>query len=108
MGSIDSRSLVAGVSSSIVTSTDPAEDAKRTVVPGMVFTGAFWLEDVDGDGAVAEGVVDRPGVLVVEGVTELAGVGWDGVGATEPHPAKTTLTARAQVMPVNPANRSGT
>jgi hypothetical protein len=73
----------------------------------MIFTGAFWLEDVDGDGAVAEGVLDWPGVLVVEGVTEVAGVGWDGVGATELHPARTKLNARAQVMPVTPASRSG-
>ena len=107
MGSIDSRSLVAGLSSSIVTSTDPAEDLNRTVVPGMGFTGAFSLEDVDGDVAVSEGVLGCAGVLIADdGAAEFPGVGCAEVGATEPHPSKDKLMARARLMPVTQASWS--
>jgi hypothetical protein len=109
MGNMDSRSLVAGVSSSIVTSIDPAEDAKRTVVPRMGFTGAFSVEDVGDDGAVSEVVLGWLGLVIGDdGAAEFAGVGWAGggwvgAGATEVHPARTKLMARAQLMTVTQA-----
>jgi hypothetical protein len=96
MGIIDSRSLVAGVSSSIVTSTDPADDAKRTVVPGMGFTGAFSLEDVDGNGDVPEVLLACAGVVFADDeAAELPGVDGAWVGTAELHPARTKLMIMA-------------